>query len=227
MRIAHADKTRYWVFAQTIVSRFGTVAVLRSVCWMDVIAVFYGVDLSPEARYKVQWRLRTENESAIVGSEFRAVIFGKDEDPLSPEVLTDRAASVSFKPETFSAYAQHTDLNQGGFCASTSKPRLPSLSSPPSRSESLVSRTKGAFYKPSYWTRPVNISTHLTTEDDPEGTTHPAHLQFRTLTLPESIAMDKVELPFARTTGGIVVQIRNYNNWKSGLRVDYAQLIRE
>lgn len=79
MCIAHSDKVRYWVFAQTDVSRFGTVAVLRSIWWMDITAVFYGVDLSPEARYKVQWRLRTDNESAIVGSEFRAVIFGKDE----------------------------------------------------------------------------------------------------------------------------------------------------
>ncbi|CAO3565432.1 unnamed protein product [Mortierella alpina] len=210
MRIAHADKARYWVFAQTTVSRFGTVAVLRSVWWMDIIAVFYGVDLSPEARYRVQWRLRTENESAIVGSEFRAVIFGKDEDPLSTEVLEDRAASMSFKPETFSAYAQHTDLNQGCSCTPSPKPRLPSLSSdPPPSSRSLLSRTKGAFYNPSYWTRPVDTSTHPTFENDPEGTTpHPAHIDFRILTLPQSIVMDKVELPFAKTTGGIVLEVR-------------------
>ncbi|KAF9572213.1 hypothetical protein EC968_010151 [Mortierella alpina] len=228
MRIAHADKARYWVFAQTVVSQFGTVAVLRSIWWMDIVAVFYGVDLSSKARYKVQWRLRTENESAIVGSEFRAVVFGKDEDPLSPEILKDRAASVSFKPETFSAYVRHTDLSLDRCCASTTKPRLPTLASSPPPSESLFSRTRGAFYKPSYWTRPVDrLSTPLTSENGPERFIDPADLKFRILTLPESIAMDQVELPFARTTGGIVVQIRNYTNWKSGLRIDYAQLIRQ
>ncbi|KAF9273450.1 hypothetical protein BGZ68_001499 [Mortierella alpina] len=227
MCIAHSDKVRYWVFAQTDVSRFGTVAVLRSIWWMDITAVFYGVDLSPEARYKVQWRLRTDNESAIVGSEFRAVIFGKDEDPFSPEVLRDRAASVSFKPKTFSAYAQHTDLNQSCSCASTPKPRLPTLSSFPPPSEPLFSRSKKAFYLPSYWTKPADTFTHLNVKDDQGLTTDPAHPKFSILTLPESIAMDRPDLPFARTTGGIVVQIRNYNNWKSGLRIDYAQLIRE
>lgn len=75
MDICHMGD-RYWKMIEHRSSLFGKLAELRSVWWMDVAAVFHGV---PPGRYRIQWRLSVTSDAPVVNSEFRVVLFDKDE----------------------------------------------------------------------------------------------------------------------------------------------------
>ncbi len=75
MAICHMGD-RYWIMIDSASSSYGKLAELRSVWWMDVVAVFYGV---PPGRYKVQWRVKVTSDAPVVNSEFKAILFDKHE----------------------------------------------------------------------------------------------------------------------------------------------------
>lgn len=75
MMIAHMGN-QFWRMITSSESKYGKLAELASVWWMDVIAVFYGV---PPGRYKVQWRVKVTSDAPVVKTEFRAVLFEKHE----------------------------------------------------------------------------------------------------------------------------------------------------
>ena len=75
MAICHMGD-QFWRMISSEESRFGKLAELASVWWMDVVAVLYGV---PPGRYKIQWRVKITSDRPVVNTEFRAVLFDKDE----------------------------------------------------------------------------------------------------------------------------------------------------
>ncbi|KAF9985380.1 hypothetical protein BGZ75_003052 [Mortierella antarctica] len=76
MAICHMGD-RYWIMIDSASSSYGKLAELRSVWWMDVVAVFYGV---PPGRYKVQWRVKVTSDAPVVNSEFKSILFDKHEE---------------------------------------------------------------------------------------------------------------------------------------------------
>ncbi|KAF9104734.1 hypothetical protein BGX27_009972 [Mortierella sp. AM989] len=95
---------RYWKMIESRSSSFGKIAQLQSVWWMDVVAVFRGV---PPGRYKVQWRVKVTSEASIVNSEFRAIVYDKDEEAV-PENTPD---TILFKPRNIQEFTERTDTN--------------------------------------------------------------------------------------------------------------------
>ncbi|KAG0197910.1 hypothetical protein BGX28_008590 [Mortierella sp. GBA30] len=102
MAICHMGD-RYWMMIDSKASTYGKLAELRSVWWMDVVAVFYGV---PPGRYKVQWRVRVTSDAPVVNSEFKAVLFDKHEDHTA---ASGRPDSILFKPRNVQEFTEHTD----------------------------------------------------------------------------------------------------------------------
>ncbi|KAF9170623.1 hypothetical protein BGX20_008716 [Mortierella sp. AD010] len=100
MQICHMGD-RYWKMIESRSSTFGRLAQLQSVWWMDVVAIFRGV---PPGRYKVQWRVKVTSDAPIVNSEFRAVLFDKDE-----EGTSDKPDSIHFKPRNVQEFTERTD----------------------------------------------------------------------------------------------------------------------
>ncbi|KAF9358615.1 hypothetical protein BGX26_001307 [Mortierella sp. AD094] len=101
MQICHMGD-RYWKMVESRSSTFGRLAQLQSVWWMDVVAVFRGV---PPGRYKVQWRVKVTSDAPIVNSEFRAVLFDKDEEGAP----ADKPDSIHFKPRNVQEFTERTD----------------------------------------------------------------------------------------------------------------------
>ncbi|KAF9952893.1 hypothetical protein BGZ72_005852 [Mortierella alpina] len=102
MAICHMGD-RYWIMIDSASSSYGKLAELRSVWWMDVVAVFYGV---PPGRYKVQWRVKVTSDAPVVNSEFKAILFDKHEDH---SAVAGRPDSILFKPRNVQEFTQHTD----------------------------------------------------------------------------------------------------------------------
>jgi hypothetical protein len=101
MLICHMGD-RYWRMIDSENSKFGRLAQLQSVWWMDVIAIFKGV---PPGRYKVQWRLKVTSDAPIINTDFKATLFGKDEVSVTgvlctPSVLSFLVQSNIFEPTT-------------------------------------------------------------------------------------------------------------------------------
>ncbi|KAI8605012.1 hypothetical protein EDD21DRAFT_175245 [Dissophora ornata] len=101
MAICHMDG-RYWEMIENNISKFGKLAQLHSVWWMDIIVVFYGV---PPGRYKVQWRVKATSDAPIINSEFKAIPFDKHDD--NPG---DRPDAILFKPRNALEFIEQTDL---------------------------------------------------------------------------------------------------------------------
>ncbi|KAF9116842.1 hypothetical protein BGW39_002569, partial [Mortierella sp. 14UC] len=60
----------------------------------------------------VEWRMNlnvAQNDNVVVGTEFRAVTFRKDEDPHSKTVSEDRTPAILFKPQSIQEFMSHTD----------------------------------------------------------------------------------------------------------------------
>ncbi|KAG0278077.1 hypothetical protein BGZ95_004782 [Linnemannia exigua] len=106
MMIAHMGN-QFWRMIASGESRYGRLAELASVWWMDVVAVFYGV---PPGRYKVQWRVKVTSDAPIVNTEFRAVLFDKHEDLNTVE---EKPNTLTFKPTSKQEFIEQTD-SQGG-----------------------------------------------------------------------------------------------------------------
>ncbi|KAF9960317.1 hypothetical protein BGZ70_008640 [Mortierella alpina] len=102
MAICHMGD-RYWIMIDSASSSYGKLAELRSVWWMDVVAVFYGV---PPGRYKVQWRVKVTSDAPVVNSEFKAILFDKHEDHTA---VSGRPDAILFKPRNVQEFTQHTD----------------------------------------------------------------------------------------------------------------------
>ncbi|KAG9320056.1 hypothetical protein KVV02_007289 [Mortierella alpina] len=102
MAICHMGD-RYWIMIDSASSSYGKLAELRSVWWMDVVAVFYGV---PPGRYKVQWRVKVTSDAPVVNSEFKAILFDKHEDHTA---VAGRPDAILFKPRNVQEFTQHTD----------------------------------------------------------------------------------------------------------------------
>ncbi|KAG0342462.1 hypothetical protein BG000_004482 [Podila horticola] len=102
MDIVHMGD-RYWKMIEHTSSHFGKLAELRSVWWMDVAVVFHGV---PPGRYRIQWRLSVTSDAPVVNSEFRAVVFDKDEDVSTTSSLPE---AIMFKPRTVQEFTEQTD----------------------------------------------------------------------------------------------------------------------
>ncbi|KAF9914796.1 hypothetical protein BX616_007549 [Lobosporangium transversale] len=87
------------------------VAKLTSVTWLDVAATIRASQ-HQEDNYQVQWRISLNGprpDPVIIGTEFRALVFGKDEDSSSDAVLLHREPAISFKPNSVQEFMQHTD----------------------------------------------------------------------------------------------------------------------
>ncbi|KAG0038374.1 hypothetical protein BGZ82_000332 [Podila clonocystis] len=102
MDIVHMGD-RYWKMIEHPSSHFGKLAELRSVWWMDVAVVFHGV---PPGRYRIQWRLSVTSDAPVVNSEFRAVLFDKDENASSTSHLPE---AIMFRPRTVQEFTEQTD----------------------------------------------------------------------------------------------------------------------
>ncbi|KAF8953727.1 hypothetical protein BGZ52_004560 [Haplosporangium bisporale] len=102
MDICHMGD-RYWKMIEHRSSLFGKLAELRSVWWMDVAAVFHGV---PPGRYRIQWRLSVTSDAPVVNSEFRVVLFDKDE---STSNISTHPEAIMFKPRTVQEFTEQTD----------------------------------------------------------------------------------------------------------------------
>ncbi|KAG0316369.1 hypothetical protein BGZ99_006938 [Dissophora globulifera] len=133
MHIAHMDdpskplaptmnfKNKHWELVRNPMNPLTgdpKIANLVAVTWLDVSAVFnksVGWPDSAEnksAKYTIQWRLNfvgAEPDQVAIGTEFKAVIFKKNEDPLSNAVAGTRTAAISFKPKDIQDLMQHTD----------------------------------------------------------------------------------------------------------------------
>ncbi|KAK3805879.1 MAG: hypothetical protein J3Q66DRAFT_359901 [Benniella sp.] len=102
MLICHMGD-RYWRMIDSENSKFGRLAQLQSVWWMDVIAIFKGV---PPGRYKVQWRLKVTSDAPIINTDFKATLFGKDEDQ---SVAEEPPHAIVLCPRTIQEFIEHTD----------------------------------------------------------------------------------------------------------------------
>ncbi|KAF9307372.1 hypothetical protein BGZ74_005812 [Mortierella antarctica] len=102
MDIVHMGD-RYWKMIEYPSSHFGKLAELRSVWWMDVAVVFRGV---PPGRYRIQWRLSVTSDAPVVNSEFRAVLFDKDENASTTSTIPE---AIMFKPRTVQEFTEQTD----------------------------------------------------------------------------------------------------------------------
>ncbi|KAG0329021.1 hypothetical protein BGZ99_003651 [Dissophora globulifera] len=102
MDICHMGD-RYWKMVESTSSKFGRLAQLQSVWWMDVALAFYGV---PPGRYKVQWRIRVTSDAPIINSEFKAILFDKHEDT---SVVSSRPDAILFKPRNLQEFVEWTD----------------------------------------------------------------------------------------------------------------------
>ncbi|KAF9544255.1 hypothetical protein EC957_012301 [Mortierella hygrophila] len=160
MIIAHMGN-QFWRMITSSESKYGKLAELASVWWMDVIAIFYGV---PPGRYKVQWRLKVRSDGPVVNTEFRAVLFGKHEDP---NTVGERPNTLTFRPTSKQEFVQHTD-SQG---SKVNKKPFSNL-------------FKGFTI--------LELPGELIVEDDYRG---------------------------------VFLQIRNHDDWKSGLYIDYVRLV--
>ncbi|KAI7832510.1 hypothetical protein BC939DRAFT_105763 [Gamsiella multidivaricata] len=89
------------------------VANLVSVSWLDVAAMFRDANAPSETgRYSVHWRINlngSASEAVVAGTEFRAIVFNKNEDPLSDALSKNRTPDISFKPTNVQELMQHTD----------------------------------------------------------------------------------------------------------------------
>ncbi|KAF9092752.1 hypothetical protein BGX27_001729 [Mortierella sp. AM989] len=80
------------------------VAELETVSWLDVTAVFQN---QQAGKYKVRWRINLNGarpDPVLVGTEFRAVTFNKDEDSSQ-----ERAPAALLKAGSVQEFMQHTD----------------------------------------------------------------------------------------------------------------------
>ncbi|KAG0279205.1 hypothetical protein BGZ95_001994 [Linnemannia exigua] len=116
LKISTFEKSHWKIVPHPQQPRMGPkVAELTSVWWLDVSAVFSTATSnvpSRGGRYKVQWRMNlnvAQTDSVVVGTEFRAVTFRKDEDPTSTAVSQDRTPAIQFKPQTIQEFMSHTD----------------------------------------------------------------------------------------------------------------------
>ncbi|KAF9081268.1 hypothetical protein BGX23_001068 [Mortierella sp. AD031] len=113
-QISTFEKSHWKIVAHPQQPRLGPkVAELTSVWWLDVSAVFCGSNaLTNPGRYKVQWRLNlntAQTDNVVVRTEFRAVTFRKDEDPMSSIVAEARQPAISFRPQSLQEFMAHTD----------------------------------------------------------------------------------------------------------------------
>ncbi|KAF9146237.1 hypothetical protein BG015_011653 [Linnemannia schmuckeri] len=102
MMIAHMGN-QFWRMITSSESKYGKLAELASVWWMDVVAVFVGV---PPGRYKVQWRVKVTSDAPVVNTEFRAVLFDKHEDP---NTAGEKPNALTFRPTSKQEFVQQTD----------------------------------------------------------------------------------------------------------------------
>ncbi|KAG0265659.1 hypothetical protein BG011_004258 [Mortierella polycephala] len=100
MSICHMGD-RYWTMVESRRSAFGKLAQLKSVWWMDIAAVFYGV---PPGRYKAQWRIKLTSDAPVINSEFRAIVFNED-----IAEAEDQTETILFKPRNTQQFTDHTD----------------------------------------------------------------------------------------------------------------------
>ncbi|KAI1321311.1 hypothetical protein EDD11_006648 [Mortierella claussenii] len=87
------------------------VAHLVNVAWLDVATILEPTTQA-DGKYKVQWRINLNGarpDPIVVGTEFRAVVFSKDEDPSSETITQQHEAVISFKPASVQELMQHTD----------------------------------------------------------------------------------------------------------------------
>lgn len=96
MQICHMGD-RYWRMIDSESSEFGRLAQLQSVWWMDVVAVFKGV---PPGRYKVQWRLKVTSDAPIINTDFKVVIYDKDEVSVTGVLCTPSLPKVPWRNAT-------------------------------------------------------------------------------------------------------------------------------
>ncbi|KAG0376934.1 hypothetical protein BGX24_006976 [Mortierella sp. AD032] len=160
MMIAHMGN-QFWRMITSEESKYGRLAELASVWWMDVVAVFHGV---PPGRYKVQWRVKITSDAPVVNTEFRAVLFNKHEDH---NTVGEKPNALTFRPTNKQEFIEQTD-SQG------------------SRVNKRPFRNlfKGFTI--------LELPGELLVEDDYRG---------------------------------VFVQIRNHDDWKSGLYIDYVRLV--
>ncbi|KAG0231710.1 hypothetical protein BGW42_008662 [Actinomortierella wolfii] len=102
MSICHMGD-RYWVMHESGLSRFGKIASLHSVWWLDVFAVFHGV---PQGRYRVRWRMKVTSNGPVVGTKFLAKVFRVTE--VDIEAATKEPAAISFEPQDMDSFKAHT-----------------------------------------------------------------------------------------------------------------------
>ncbi|KAF9952242.1 SCF ubiquitin ligase complex subunit, partial [Modicella reniformis] len=103
------------------------VAHLGSVSWLDVSAVFSRENVlassSSSNRYKVQWNINLTGacpDAVVVGTAFRAVVFGKNEactDPASEDVSKNRQPAISFTAQSLEELMRHTNRPSTVPCA--------------------------------------------------------------------------------------------------------------
>ncbi|KAF9929285.1 hypothetical protein FBU30_001715 [Linnemannia zychae] len=115
-KISTFEKSHWKIVPNPQQPRLGPkVAELTSVWWLDVSAVFSQQTSnapSHAGRYKVEWRMNlnvAQSDNVVVGTEFRAVTFRKDEDPNSTVVSQDREPAIFFKPKNLQEFMSHTD----------------------------------------------------------------------------------------------------------------------
>lgn len=86
VKISTFEKSHWKIVPHPVQPHVGPkVAELTSVWWLDVAAVFSQATSNAPTkagRYKVQWRMNlnvAETDNVVVGTEFRAITFRKDE----------------------------------------------------------------------------------------------------------------------------------------------------
>ncbi|KAF9115033.1 hypothetical protein BGX27_009151 [Mortierella sp. AM989] len=106
MSISQMDN-QGWTMIESTNSSFGRLAQLQYVWCMDVEVVFRGV---PPGRYTVQWRVKVTSDTAIVNSEFRAVVLDEGEEA-APENTSD---AILFKPQNVQEFTRYTHTEADG-----------------------------------------------------------------------------------------------------------------
>ncbi|KAG0293258.1 hypothetical protein BGZ96_003077 [Linnemannia gamsii] len=116
IKISAFEKSHWKIVPHPVQPHLGPkVAELTSVWWLDVAAIFSQATSNAPTkagRYKVEWRMNlnvAETDNVVVGTEFRAITFRKDEDPNSPVVTEDREPAIWFKPQSLQEFMSHTD----------------------------------------------------------------------------------------------------------------------
>ncbi|KAF9978429.1 hypothetical protein BGZ73_002325 [Actinomortierella ambigua] len=162
MAICHMGD-RYWVMEPTSQSRFGRVATLRSVWWLDVHTVFYGV---PQGRYRLRWRLKVTSNGPVVHTKFLAKLFKPTE--LDIAKADKEPDAIAFEARDMDSFKEHTNAESSTIRRSIKK-LIPGFT---------------IFEVP--------------------GVIHTEH-----------------------GFSNVLVQIQNHDGWKSGMQLDYVQLVRE